>query len=332
MIETASFGGVVAAGFVLVAVFVYWFLHRTRGSDAASQSTASADTETGGSRLPFLERADDSSSGPIDPQILLPVPNDAETGCRLTAIACALKHRYGDEPLRLLRIEDGTAPDADAFAERLDERETATNTAIRSETIDDEDVTDAIVRAAPEPNTDLVVATWTATDGAASEGVVDGIVSRTPLPIYRFRLARSPDELARLRVVLPRHVDHHEGFYEGIYNVKQLADNLGLPITVYVFEQTVDHYRTLFDLVEIDVLAEFRSVDSWAVLESKLRTDGEPDDLLLALAVREDEIGWDPELPTVGDRFAELPPRSLGLWYLRKDEPAYDERFLRTES
>lgn len=336
MIETASFGGVVAIGFVIVTVSGYWVLSRTRGSDETAQSTASADGESATSRLPFLERADDASSGPIDPQILLPVPDDAESGCRLAAIACALKHRYGDEPLRLLRMEgcEGrSAPEVDALADELNERGTASNTAIRTETIDGEDATDAIVRAAPEPNTDLVVAEWrNLTDSAASDGAADELSSRTPLPIYRFRLSQSPSELARLRMVLPRHVDHHEGFYEAIYHGKQLADNLGLPITVYVFERNDDHYRTLFDLVEIDVPAEFRSVGSWTELESALRAGADPDDLLLTLAVREDEIGWDAELPAAAERFPELPPRSLALWYLREDEPAYDERFLRTES
>ncbi|WP_293027517.1 sodium:proton exchanger [Natronococcus sp.] len=336
MIETAPSAvvGAVTAGAVLAAISGYWLLSRRRDRESGSaELETGADAGSGSGRLPFFELADESDHRTIDPQILLPVVDGGERALRLATVACALKHRYGDEPLVLLSI-DGEADDGrdrPPIDERLGEHGIATNTAIRTETVETDDVTAAVLRAAPEPNTDLLVTEWNPKgDGTTDRGTAEEAVARTPLPVYQFRLSRPPSELARLRLVIPRHVDHHEGFYEAVYNVKQLSAQLELPITVYVFERNVDHYRTLFDLVEIDVLAEFRSVRSWDELGSTLEARADPADLLVTLAVREDEIGWDAELSTVAERFADLPPRSLALCFLRADEPAYEDQFLRT--
>ncbi|MFU8869135.1 sodium:proton exchanger [Natronococcus sp.] len=337
MIETApsTVVGVVTAGVVLASLSGYWLLSRRRGREngAAAESSTASDADSGSARLPFLDRADESDRRTIDPQILLPVAAGDEHTLRLATVACALKHRYGDEPLRLLSIDGETDDDRDRppIDDRIAERGIATNTAILTETVETDDVTAAVVRAAPESNTDLLVTEWDLeADGTTDRGAGEKAVARTPLPVYQFRLSHPPSELARLRLVLPQHIDHHEGFYEAVYNVKQLAAQLELPITVYVFERNVDHYRTLFDLVEIDVLAEFRSVGSWDELGSTLEARADPADLLVTLAVREDEIGWDAELSTVAERFAALPPRSLALCHLRADEPAYEDQFLRT--
>ncbi|MDG5818291.1 sodium:proton exchanger [Natronococcus sp. A-GB7] len=333
MIETAPsvVVGAAAAGGVLVAVSGYWVLSRRRGRshESTAESSSDGDADSGSSRLPFFERADGSGARTIDPEILLPIDGDDEHTLRLATVACGLKHRYGDEPLTLLST--GGERDRSSITDRIAERGIAAHTAVRTESVEAGDVTAGIVRAAPEPNTDLVMTEWDLeADGATYGETADEVVARTPLPIYLFRLARQPSELDRLRLVIPRHVDHHEGFYEAVYNLKQLSARLELPVTVYVFEPNVDHYRTLFDLVEIDVRAEFRSVGSWDELESTLETRADPADLLVTLAVREDEIGWDPELRTVADRFEGLPPRSLALCFLRADEPAYEDQFLRT--
>lgn len=337
MIETAPSAvvGVATAGAAFAAVSGYWLLsrRRDRGSGSATESGTDSDAGSGSGRLPFFERADESDRRAVDPQILLPVADDGEHTLRLATVACALRHRYGDEPLVLLSIggdETDDGRDRPPIDERIAEHGIATNTAVRTEAVGTDDVTAAIVRAAPEPNTDLLVTEWNLEgDGTTDGETAEEAVARTPLPIYRFRLSHPPSELARLRLVIPRHVDHHEGFYEAVYNVKQLSAQLELPITVYVFERNVDHYRTLFDLVEIDVLAEFQSVRSWDELGSTLEARADPADLLVTLAVREDEIGWDPELRTVAERFAGLPPRSLALCFLRADEPAYEDQFLR---
>ncbi|ELY53787.1 sodium/hydrogen exchanger [Natronococcus amylolyticus DSM 10524] len=341
MIETTpSVVVAVGTGVVLATVIGYWVLSRRHGRGRSRESTAESssdgDADGSSSGLPFPERAETSEDRTIDPRILLPVDGDDDHVLRLVTVACALRHRYGNEPLTLLSTgseggSDEGERDRPSITDRIAERGIAAHTAIRTESVETGDLTAEIVRAPPELNTDLLVTKWDLGANEATGGeTANEVVAKTPMPIYLFRLARQPSELTRLRLVIPQHVDHHGGFYEAVYNLKQLSARLELPVTVYVFERNVDHYRTLFDLVEIDVRAEFRSVGSWDELESTLETRADSADLLVTLAVREDEIGWDPELRAVANRFERVPPRSVGLCFLRADEPEYEDRFLRT--
>jgi nucleotide-binding universal stress UspA family protein len=311
---------------------------RDLGADEPSASSGDDDGSTALSQASAIfNRVDVDEASAIDPQILFPVSRDQPYTDQLTAVACALKHRYGDSPIRLFRVADDdhdlSACDAElsTIRDRIADHGETANTAIRT-TTGEGDVAEEIVRAASSADDDLLLMDWDEpSSGAAYGRIIDRVLARTPLPVYLFRFSGELPQTARLRLVIPRQVDHHEGFYEAIYNAKQLASHLDVPITVYVFEQNVQHYRTLFDLVEVDIPAEFRSIDSWDALGSTLERESGPDDLLVALGVREDEIGWHPEQQTLSERFGALPPRSFALLFLREDTPAYDDRFLRTE-
>ncbi|TYL38985.1 sodium:proton exchanger [Natronococcus pandeyae] len=344
MLEGVSTGGLLTVAItvvvtVLLAVVGYRILRGGQEAppESTEQSPDPSERGDGVAALPFFDRTEQDDARAIDPQVLVPLSDRQEHTLRLSAVACALKHRYGENPIRLFTVVDasdrGTTHDGDLAAvhDRITEYGDATNTAVQTEVSEDDDVAGSIVRTARASGDDLIVMSRNGpSDDAVHGTVVDEVVSQTSLPVYLFQLSQPLARASRLRLVIPRRADHHEGFYEAIYNVKQLADDLSVPITVYVFEQNVEHYRTLFDLVEIDILAEFRSVTSWNELQSTLATRSEPDDVLVTLAVREGEIGWSPELQTVTERFSDLPVRAFALFFLREDTPEYDDRFLRT--
>lgn len=345
MLESVPTGGLLTAavavtGFGILVGIGYWILRGKRDAptDAAERSPDRGERSDATGSIPFFDRTERDDARAIDPQVLVPLSDRQEHTLRLSAVAGALKHRYGNKPIRLVTVVNegdrgtGDDDDLDAVHDRITEYGDATNTAVRTEVSEDDDVAGAIVRTARESDDDLIVMGWDGPSDDAMHGtVVDRVVSETSLPVYLFQLSQPLARSSRLQLVIPQRADHHEGFYEAIYNVKQLADGLEVPITVYVFEQNVEHYRTLFDLVEIDILAEFRSVASWDELQSTLVSRSEPDDVLITLAVREGEIGWSPELQTVTERFSDLPARAFALFFLREDTPEYDDRFLRTE-
>lgn len=345
MLEGVSAGGLLTVAItvvvtVLLAVVGYRILRGGQEAppESTEQSPDPSERGNGVAALPFFDRTEQDDARAIDPQILVPLSDRQEHTLRLSAVAGALKHRYGNKPIRLFTIVNegdrwtGDGGDLDAVHDRITEYGDATNTAVRTEVSEDDDVASAIVRTARASGDDLIVMGWDGPSDDAMHGtVVDRVVSETPLPVYLLQLSQPLARSSRLRLVIPQQADHHEGFYEAIYNVKQLADDLEVPITVYVFEQNVEHYRTLFDLVEIDILAEFRSVASWDELQSTLVSRSEPGNVLITLAVREGEIGWSPELQTVTERFSDLPARAFALFFLREDTPEYDDRFLRTE-
>ncbi|WP_245724262.1 universal stress protein [Natronorubrum texcoconense] len=331
---------VLVAGLLLVLAGV--------GIKRRRSTTSTDETREGGfsppsPQLPLFDTEDVDDARAIDPRILLPVIADQANPDRLFDLACSIKHRYGDEPIHLFTVRSDTRDDPNgdtaadeiaAFHDELAEVGRDRTTAVQTGTSRDDDVAESIVRMARETDADLLVMGWDGTRPVldASDGrTIDRVLSRTPLPVYLARIGDPLSAIDRLHVVVPRQTDHHEGFYEAIYNVKQLADVLDAGISVSVFEQNVQQYRTLFDLVKIDIPAEFASVASWRDLQSSLETETEPEELIVTLAVREGEIGWDDELRTVPDRFADAPARSLALFFLREDEPDHDDRFLRTE-
>lgn len=348
---TVGFGEPMSSTVVVaLSVFVAGALLALAGVAIKRRRSATPSNETRESgfsppspQISLFDTDDVDDARAIDPRILLPVTADQANADRSFDFACSIKHRYGDEPIHLFtvrstdRSDPNAATDADgiaAFHNRLAEAGHDRTTAVQTGTSRNDDVAEAIVRTARETDPDLLVMDWDGTHPVldAPDGrTIDRVLSRTSLPVYLVRIDDPLSAINRLHVVVPRQVDHHEGFYEAIYNVKQLASDLEATISVSVFEPNVQQYRTLFDLVEIDTPAEFDSVASWRDLQSSLETETTPEELIVTLAVREGEIGWDDELRTVSDRFADAPARSLALFFLREDEPDHDDRFLRME-
>lgn len=329
---------------VVVLVVAGFGIQRRRYSRADESEEASESTLRSASpQLSIFDSEDVDDARAIDPRIFLPDFTDATDDVteQVLAFACSIKHRYGDEPVHLLRIDSNEAragtgdSDTDSSTpNRFSGLEVAKNTAIHSETTESEDVPATVVRTVDETETDLVVMgdeSTRASEETAFGRTADHILAETSLPTYLVHLDGALSEKERLHVVVPQHIDHHEGFYEAIYNVKQLASTLEASVTVWVFEQNVQHYRTLFDLVEIDVLAEFASVQSWDELYAELELETAPDEFVITLAVRSEKISWDPELESVSTRLTDVPARSSALCFLREDEPEHDDRFLRTE-
>ena len=159
--------------------------------------------------------------------------------------------------------------------------------------------------------------------------IADALLEGTLLPIYVVR--HRTEAFPTIHVVLPWQIDHHEGFYEAIYNVKQLAQAFDASVRAYVFVDRVQQYENLFDLVEIDVPAAFESVQSWNALYSTLAEDSEPGEYVVVLMPRVGETGWDDELFDAPCRLASLPGRSVATFVLRGDESERPEQFFRTE-
>lgn len=328
----------------ILATSVLWFGKKkqmdistsvVRGSDLVTKPT---------SQLSFSSRDELDDAQAIDPQILFPFSAQQTNTKPLFALGCSLKNRYGDNPIRLLTIIEGqdnenVAESTNQIVEKqsqIAERSESINTAVETETIEGNDIPLSITQTAEESDDDLILMGWSPcadrfTNEARYECIVDQVLVQTRLPVYILQLKHQLSTTSHLHLIIPKKVDHHGGFYESIYNVKQLAEDIDVPVTVYVFEKNIQQYRTLFDLVEVDIFAEFVSIESWKALWSKLATQTQPTDIVISLAVREEEIGWTEELEAFPKRCSDLSTQSFALFFLREDKPEYDNRFLRTE-
>ncbi|WP_161569825.1 universal stress protein [Natronorubrum bangense] len=258
---------------------------------------------------------------------------------QLLSFACALKHRYGDEPVHLVSVVNDDAgktadsrSDADAYLKRIAEQEPG-NTAMRMAVYEGSDVSAGVVQSARETDTDLLVMGWDAVcaaDRSTFGRTVDAVLAQLPLPVYLCRIGQGLSEITHIHFVIPWEIDHHQGFYEAIYNAKQLAAELDVGITVYTYGEHAHRYRQLFDLVEIDIKAEFKLTSSWSDLQSEFALHLQSTDFVITLAVREGEIGWDDELWTFPTHYADVAAQSYALFFLREDDRKHDDQFLRT--
>lgn len=189
------------------------------------------------------------------------------------------------------------------------------------------------VQSARETDADLLVMGWDAVcaaDRSTFGRTVDAVLAQLPLPVYLCRIGQEISEITHIHFVIPWEIDHHQGFYEAIYNAKQLAAECEVGIAVYTYGEHAHRYRQLFDLVEIDIKAEFKLTSSWSDLQSEFALRLQSTDFVITLAVREGEISWDDELWAFPTHYADVAAQSYALFFLREDDRKHDDQFLRT--
>ncbi len=336
-------GSTIVIGIATLAVISLWSVLRDRDRSTPFEDTVLEEENAGSqsSRLSFLDRETEEERA-IDPRTLLPLSTEERDPKRLLKIAHSLKHRYGEKPIHLFSVHDPPVnsntdqhiADKECLLTELAEYDEVSDTDVRSETSVSDEIAPEIVRQAQETRADLILMERELKDQPEKsifDSTIDPVLKQTAASLYILQVKSEIHSVSHIHVVIPWAMDHHEGFYEAIYNVKQLAGAFGATITVYVFIENTETYRTLFDLVEIDVLADFESVSSWDELYEKLETQAQLDDLIVMFSVREGEVGWDEKLHDLPANLESLPSQSCAVFFLRRDESDYGERFLRTE-
>ncbi|WP_090382920.1 cation:proton antiporter [Natronobacterium texcoconense] len=299
-------------------------------------------TERYSRRLAVSDDADPEREDAVDPRILLPLPPDSENRRDLLEFGFLLRDESGTNPIHLLSVvrpswsgdTESNVEEVESQLRDLAEFAYAAEAPLEIETRVNHNVASGIARGALETRSDHVIMGWnpSKTFGEKVFGsIIDQVLDWTTLPVSVTHFGHPVNTTGHLRVIVPRSIDHHDGFYEGVYKVKRLADKLGVPITVYVFEEQTNRYQQLFDFVEIDVSAEFETVSGWDDLQSELRDVTESNDLVVTLSSRVGGVGWDDELEALPNRLVELPSRSFVVFYLREGEPDYDSQFLRID-
>ncbi|ELY63553.1 cation:proton antiporter [Natronobacterium gregoryi] len=299
-------------------------------------------TERYSQQLALSDDTDLEGEDVADPRILLPLPPDSENRRDLLEFGFVLRDDSGTNPIHLLSVvrpnwSGKTEANVETVERQLDdlaEFAYAAEAPLEIETRVNHNVASGIARGAVETRSDLVILGWTPSKTFGEKvfgSIIDQVLDRTTIPVYVTHFGHPVNTTGHIRVVVPRGLDHHDGFYEGVYKIKRLADKLGVPITVYVFEERTHRYEQLFDLVEIDISAEFETVSDWDELQSDLQTASEPTDLVVTLSPRGGGVGWDDELETLPNRLVELPSQSFVVSYLREGEPDYDSQFLRID-
>ncbi|NUC74031.1 cation:proton antiporter [Haloterrigena sp. SYSU A558-1] len=297
-------------------------------------------TKRAGQRLALADDVEPGDDAPADPRILLPISHAADRQRHLLELALLLKDDEREEPIHTLTVvrpdrsgdPDRAVDEAYTDLEELTAAGSEAEVPVAPEIRVDHNPASGIVRGAVEVQADLLLLGWDAQRSLGQRlfgSVIDQVLDRTTDPVVVARLGHPVNTTDRLFVVLPEGIDHHEGFFESVALLKRLADRLGAPLTVLAVGGSAHQYERLFDLVEPELDAEFRDLNSWRALHSTLEDEATANDLVSVISSRPGSVGWHDQLRELPYRLAALPPESFVLLHPREDDPEYDRQFLR---
>ncbi len=279
---------------------------------------------------------------PTDPRILLPLSHHADLQRRLLELSFTLKSEDRETPVHILTVVSPTSPEktdeeiAETRAEldELTEIGSEAEIDVETETRVNYNPASGIVRGSVETQSDLILMGWDARTSLTQRifgTIIDQILDRSRQPVLVARMGHPVNTTEKLFVVVPHAIDHHEGFFEGVFLLKRLADRVGASLHVITIGSAGEQYERLFSLVEPELTAEFESVEGWNKLIPHLETTAGSDDLVTVLSPRPGQVGWNDALRRMPNQLATLPPESFIVVHLREGESEYDRQFLQFE-
>ncbi len=290
--------------------------------------------------LALEKEAGEGDGQPTDPRIILPLSHHAELQRRLLEFAFVFKGEQRDEPVHVLTVL-GPGDDTEQRVAELEEefediREIGNEAEITvdTETRINHNPASGIVRGSLEVRADMLIMGWDAGRSLTQRmfgTVIDQVLDRTNIPALVARLGHPINTTERMFIVVPHGVDRHEGFFEGLYLLKTVADRVEADVEVLLINSRAEQYETLFDLVEPELPVTFTELQGWNKLHPYLNEHTDEDDLVSVLAARPGSVGYHSHLHSLPKRLVALPSQSFIVLHLREDDPEYDRQFLRLE-
>ena len=297
-------------------------------------------TERGATRVVSEAEVGEPPGSAFDPRILLPLSHGADLQRRLLELAMLLKGGPADEPVHVLTVvqPEGGADTAElversrAELEGLREVGSAGEVPIQIESRVNHNVASGIAQGAIEEGVNLVIMGWDARHSLRHRmfgSIIDNVLRQLTMPVMIARLGHQLNTTDRLFLLIPRGVTHHEGFFESLFLLKQLADRLGTEVTVIAVGSSAQPVERVYGQVEPDVEATFEAHNGWTSTIEHLESVVSSDDIVAAIGAERGSIGWHEQLEELPRTLADLPPKSFILVYPRQGEPGYDRQFLR---
>ncbi|QFU85038.1 cation:proton antiporter [Natronorubrum aibiense] len=297
-------------------------------------------TERAATNLALERDVGDDDGSAKDPNILLPLSNNAALQQRLLELAFVIKGDSKSEPVHVMTVvqPDSTQSTETQVAAVNDDLEdlaaagSAAEVPIETETRVNHNIASGIVQGSVEVEANQIIMGWDATETFRHRifgSIIDQVLERSSLPVLISRLGHPINTTKRIFVVVPIGADHHEGFYESVHIIKRIATGLGAELTVIVIEGSAHQFEQLFGLVEEDATAEFTELDDWGTLLPTLEDETDDDDLIITISPRRGDVGWHNELEDLPARLAEMPPESFIMIHPRQGKPEYDRQYLR---
>jgi Kef-type K+ transport system membrane component KefB/mannitol/fructose-specific phosphotransferase system IIA component (Ntr-type)/nucleotide-binding universal stress UspA family protein len=283
---------------------------------------------------------------PYDPQgapqrILVPVSNPA-TAEDLMDLALTIREQSSPEPLLPITVvpsDDDTSAEHVATAEKMLSHVVAYAAGAGTQAFPltrvDHNFANGISRAVAETRASLLIIGW---DGKRSHRrgifgtVLDQVLDQTKLQVLVAKLGHPLNTTRRIVLLIPEGSDHVPGFLQAARTIKVLANRLAATIHGYVVGEAADPYVDHFERVKPSAPTSLQRAASWNDALDRVRSDVQPDDLVIVLSARPGAVSWVPALERLPARLAGLVPESFLMFYPAEAAPVAatrrDEGFL----
>ncbi|RRJ34004.1 cation:proton antiporter [Halocatena pleomorpha] len=284
-----------------------------------------------------------SEQEPYDPvgaaqRIIIPFSKRSQHKEALLDFALLLRGTQSDEPLYTLSVVppgeevDAEVAEVEETLEVTEEYASGAEVPVESRVQVDHNPASGIIRAVLENRITTLVIGW---DGAESRqrsifgSIIDQVLHRTDQVVFVSHVREPVSTTRRLVVILPPGIDHNDGFYEAVHQIKVLSEHTGASIRGLVVEGNADQFERLFTLVELDVPLQFERIDGWKPLLEILSDAIRPNDLLVCVSARRGTIGWHEELQTLPKNISTLIEGNFVIVYPATVDRTDDRQFLR---
>lgn len=227
-------------------------------------------------------------------RVLVPIANPA-TSEALLEVAFLLRRRSDEEflyPLAVIR-DDGNSSSQAAQAERILAHAVVqaaeAEAPVQPITRIANNVASGIVQAARENRITDIIIGWNrpnVASGTVFGSVIDRVLAASDQQVLVCRLKHSVSTSKRLVVVLPPMIGVSPGFFNAIATLKQLANQLNLPLEMLAVEGEIDKLRERIDEVDGEATVNLIRIDGWATLMMRLKANVTPEDLLIIVSSR----------------------------------------------
>ena len=269
-------------------------------------------------------------------RVMVPFSRDSQYRDRLLDLAMIVRKAADEQPLYTVSIaQPGARAEAEVAAIEYSLEETAAYTAgaevpVKRQTRVESNVASGIVRAALENRITTLVIGW---DGTPRHqrlfgDVIDRILTQSEQLVLVSHVRQPLNTTSEIVVILPRGIDHNDGFYEAVHTVEHLAEQIGAPIRAIVVDGNPEQFERLFGLVEPDVPATFERVGNWDDVSTRLREDVDETALVVPISARRGTMGWQSALRTLPTEIATATDGNFIIIYPAVGDRSDDRQFL----
>ncbi len=302
-----------------------------------------------GRRIVAAEEDTGYDPGDEPTRVLVPLAGNRETTGRLLDFAMLVRQTAADtEPLRALTViqrkptqlrgaETETAravADAEAHLEEAAEHVASAEVPVETHTRVERSVASGVAETVRDERITAIVMGWAQTNRFGSRffgDTVEQVLERTSKLVFVSQLREPINVADRVVCVLPARIASHPGFYEAMYTIKTVTDQLGVDLECYVVAGDPQRYARLIEGIEPGTTTHVDVVPAGSDFSAAMRDRVTETDLVIALSPRPNSRGWQSWLDSLPRRLEGLSAANVVVAYPSEEDGSDKRRFLRVK-